>query len=744
MWRAPALAVCMGLSASGAICLGPNVCEDQIKKVVDDIRERVADTLQAKTEDVLGVAPSAVKATEQQFKANFLSSQLSAPPAADNTAAQRNEGALLEHFWYQLEQNPELDWVYFGYEKDNEFLGLRKAWACEAGVNTCNYGTGAVKDCVSVGAGTRCPSLTPGVSVVRMQGQATLNVHSTEAATGSDAKVQLYHQTWNTKGRPWYQSAAAATADAAGNYPDVWTDPYVFSGGVIGVTVARPVYDGATLLGVLAADYELTFLKTFINSIALGSGQQVFMMTTDGTLLATSDATVSVTAAGSTRKTSAVGGLIADAATAAFAAQSSFSSKTASWSTLGTSITTGTFNSGGVSHKFDAIGVTDPRWIVVIAEKAQQLYVADKDSKLLCVLDTTCRNVLLSANYDLRERSVRHFSSRVKTYLGTALAAVLTLDTSYNMGNLHDGWCATCGKLDWVNDVERKNVRRHIKDVLSTYAEVSWLYLGFYDTTDSTKGKIAGYRRSGSAVDAWLTCDAATEECSQSGSSNFFSEAADGSLTFKEAYQGDFYAQNWFKYGASLNLQYDQVAWTDPYVFGDGDVGITLVRKAFDGDFKSSSGTGMGVWGADFTLSFLGTFISGFGVPGTTIVFVMDQNGKLIAINQNLAVTSGNQLMAASTYPNDKVRQGFASIFPIKDQITGTAVHSVLSLDKTHFVDAIRITDSDSAVKRTYDWVLVMVTHETDLYNLPNSAGAQSVSVFTTLVCLLVAAAATL
>ena len=449
--------------------------------------------------------------------------------------------------------------MYFGYEKDNEFVGLRKAWDCEAGVNTCNYGTTAVKDCVSVGAGTRCPSLTPGVSVVRMQGRTTLNVHSTEVATGSDAKIQLYHQTWNTKARPWYTAAAAATADAAGNYPDVWTDPYVFSGGVIGVTVARPVYDGATLLGVLAADYELTFLKTFINSIALGSGQQVFMVTTDSTLLATSDATVSVTSAGATRKTNDVGGLIKDAAAAIFAAQSSFSSKTASWSTLGSTITTGTFNSGGVSHKFDAIGVNDPRWIVVIAEKAQDLYVVDKDPKLLCALDTTCRNVLLSANYDLRERSVRHFSSRVKTYLGTALAAVLTLDTSFNMGNLHNGWCTTCGKLDWTNDVERKNVRRHVKDVLGTYAEVSWLYLGFYDTTDTTKGMIAGYRRSGAALDAWMTCDAATEECSQSGSSNFFSEAADGSLTFKEAYNGNFYDQNWFKYGASLNLQYDQV-----------------------------------------------------------------------------------------------------------------------------------------------------------------------------------------
>ena len=80
-------------------------------------------------------------------------------------------------------------------------------------------------------------------------------------------------------------------------------------------------------------------------------------------------------------------------------------------------------------------------------------------------------------------------------------------------------------------------------------------------------------------------------------------------------------------------------------MFGDGDVGVTLYRKAFGGDFSS---TGFhGVWGADFTLTFLKTFVAGFSVPGSTVIYIMDKDGFMIAANRDIAVVSGTTLLNA-------------------------------------------------------------------------------------------------
>ena len=81
--------------------------------------------------------------------------------------------------------------------------------------------------------------------------------------------------------RPFYRRAKEAGRI-------VWTPPYIFyDQGVPGVTCANPLYDArGQLRGVLTVDFDLDLLSQFVGQLPVSTNSRMFIMTSDGTVLA--------------------------------------------------------------------------------------------------------------------------------------------------------------------------------------------------------------------------------------------------------------------------------------------------------------------------------------------------------------------------------------------------------------------------------------------------------------------------
>eukprot|EP01061_Rhynchopus_euleeides_P007853 TRINITY_DN16908_c0_g2_i1.p1 TRINITY_DN16908_c0_g2~~TRINITY_DN16908_c0_g2_i1.p1 ORF type:complete len:646 (+),score=214.97 TRINITY_DN16908_c0_g2_i1:324-2261(+) len=626
----------------------------------------------------------------------------------------RYEGALLEHFYYQMNLFTEADWIYYGDEASGRFIGLRRPFACELHKN-CSYG-----------AKTTTASPLPTVqenTIIRVLSDTSnvLKAYTTSTTSGSDPVSLLYTQTdYIMKNRVWYTSARDATT-----VKNVFTAPYLFTGGVLGVTVARKVVNSAgALQGVLAADYELTFLDKFLSQVSAQGNSVKFIVTHDKKILANSLGQA-VHVNNAVRTTAQVGGIINSATQAVFAAHSGFGSNTADWTDLISKSQRGEFTYNSQKYFYDAIGVLDPRWVVVIASSEADYYPVEQDSTRLCVLSISCRQQLMRANTQFRASTIQYFQERTVKRLESAVAAVVTLDNSYNMGNLHSGWCTTCGKLSWSDTTERTNLKNHISHVFDVFPELAWLYVGL-DNGGGDNRRVVGYRRANNQKQLWITC-AGSGYCTDSGTT-FFTETDSGTRTVVENIADNkWWERTWYTTGSSL--AYDKVGWTTPYVFGDGDLGVTLARKGFGGDFSS---TGFfGVWAADFTLTFLKDYLVNFEVPGSTVVYIMDNSGNLIAANRDIAVKSGTNLIKAEQSTDVKVSKSAKAIYPVRATLRTDYVYSVLiqDTDPYYIVDAVPLRDTNADTTPGYEWTMVMVSIETDLYDLPETAaGANTIA----------------
>jgi sigma-B regulation protein RsbU (phosphoserine phosphatase) len=153
-----------------------------------------------------------------------------------------------------LKANPGVTWISYGNEA-GEFVGAYRTRTGEMRVNQ---------------------------SRVERDGKTSLIEHDVlddgswkffrrESDTGFDPRV-----------RPYYLRAKEAKRI-------VWPPPYVFyDQGVAGVTCANPLYDSAgKLQGVLTVDFDLDTLSRFVEEQeSLSAGSKLFIMTSDGTVLA--------------------------------------------------------------------------------------------------------------------------------------------------------------------------------------------------------------------------------------------------------------------------------------------------------------------------------------------------------------------------------------------------------------------------------------------------------------------------
>lgn len=86
---------------------------------------------------------------------------------------------------------------------------------------------------------------------------------------------------YDPRERPWYILAAKSNSI-------VWTTPYTWSNGDMGITCAVALRKDSKVVGVLTADFRLNSLASFLKTIKIGETGQVFLMNRKGTLVASS------------------------------------------------------------------------------------------------------------------------------------------------------------------------------------------------------------------------------------------------------------------------------------------------------------------------------------------------------------------------------------------------------------------------------------------------------------------------
>ncbi|MDF1665683.1 MAG: adenylate/guanylate cyclase domain-containing protein [Planctomycetota bacterium] len=101
------------------------------------------------------------------------------------------------------------------------------------------------------------------------------------AKNGQRSPLTTNKKSYDPRERPWYLLAAKSK-------DIVWTTPYTWSNGDMGITCAVALRKDSKVLGVLTADFRLNSLSKFLKTIKIGQTGQVFLMNRKGTVVAQS------------------------------------------------------------------------------------------------------------------------------------------------------------------------------------------------------------------------------------------------------------------------------------------------------------------------------------------------------------------------------------------------------------------------------------------------------------------------
>ena len=360
------------VAAVGQPCMEKGVCEKQVDDVVSHIRERITDRLQQEVETNLEVAPATVALTRMAMTDEILDM---------NMTVQRNEIALLEHLWNQLENSPELDWIYYGDTATHNFFGFRRAYPCELSGTACNYGdnTTSVQP---------PPKLSPG-TLIRLitTGNDLLEAYSTDPTgqSGSDKVTLLYTQTsYNITNREWYNFGVTNNKG--------WTTHYEFTGGNLGLSYVRELVINGQSHGVIAADYELGFLNKFIKQIPVAGVSTIVFISSDGSLLANNkgDSNKVILAEDSNDT------VISEGAKRIFQDHPDFGNPNSNWTDIVTKAKEGLMIIQGRNYTYDAIGIqyNQLKWLVAVFSQPADFYQVTSNTQQGCVLQLTCLSAL--------------------------------------------------------------------------------------------------------------------------------------------------------------------------------------------------------------------------------------------------------------------------------------------------------------------------------------------------------------
>jgi adenylate cyclase len=153
----------------------------------------------------------------------------------------------------RLRVNPHLAWIDYSDEANGHFIGARRAENGDMVLNRSTPGPFPPSEIAIMADGREIPLKAP----------RSVN--------------------YDPRQRDWYKNAIAAAST-------VWSEPYAFMEGDIGITASRawrPV-DGAAPAGVFAVDFYLKDLQALLDQVSLKFHGVALVMEPDGTLLCAS------------------------------------------------------------------------------------------------------------------------------------------------------------------------------------------------------------------------------------------------------------------------------------------------------------------------------------------------------------------------------------------------------------------------------------------------------------------------
>jgi diguanylate cyclase (GGDEF)-like protein len=223
------------LTLLGILASSRSKTEVILRDHAQGVMNHLVDTIADNTLRYLSPAERAAQLTEALLKTNSLNLL--------------DTQQLEVYFFSQLQANPELASIYVGQPKGDFFFVKRD----ETGFLT-----------------KKIHSSPQRTVEYRYHNQALELV-----------KVTLQpDDLYDPRERPWYQKADQQAQQ-------IWTDPYVFfTSRRPGITVARPVYSGQVLLGIVGVDVEITGLSAFLETVPISSRGSAFLMTHEGLAIA--------------------------------------------------------------------------------------------------------------------------------------------------------------------------------------------------------------------------------------------------------------------------------------------------------------------------------------------------------------------------------------------------------------------------------------------------------------------------
>eukprot|EP01063_Lacrimia_lanifica_P004684 TRINITY_DN12674_c0_g1_i1.p1 TRINITY_DN12674_c0_g1~~TRINITY_DN12674_c0_g1_i1.p1 ORF type:complete len:814 (+),score=94.87 TRINITY_DN12674_c0_g1_i1:96-2537(+) len=756
-----ALVGVMGKNEQG-LCMSSRLCEGQRQKIAEDLREAVVDRMQLDVLEVMGVAPAVVNSTVDTVNDGLFGLEF------DGTSATYDMGTMFEFMWHRLRTNDRLDWLYYGVQSSGQFFGFRRALQCEKNTSmTCDYG--------DVGTTTigRQSHMQPGEDLVRIKtldtDSSTVEFWPTVEASGSDAaggdQEYLFSKTeWNTLGRDWYILGKDAEKPK-------WTRPYAFQGNTLGVSVARRVADSNGVLhGVMAADYELSYLNEFIKNLQVSGNASLFIMTSDGAggwfLLGSNDDSLPlVTQVDGKLVPQVISALSGADPAAALIKQAAEQIKldhpelndlSKDWKAQGytTAAFKGFLTNEGVKHYYDAIGLDGVQWVVVIVSReddvVQKLHMNAPD----CVTVAECKYVILDAQFKLASTRIKTIQQSMKLYMQIPYAAVSLVETVYNLGALSENCMQTeCPSLNWDNKNELNNrLKPHLASVMRDYTELAWLYIAldapptamsFGVARDNSDSAVPSGDR---ALNLWKTCDGNPSNCT-SGTVMWSGLEETTALWVKP--DDTPWLREWYTVPSKLALTLDQVAWTEPFTFSTSEVGIAQTKNMFEGNFRET--TVKGRIAGDITMKSLSDKLVRLkqeNLASNEVVYCITRQGMKLLAPFDIA---GTNLLDARLSTTGVVRESAklidASLKFDPESVTRTTDGEPLGVlmrmpgvEDIYRVMAIGISDKGSpGAKTPYDWILVVVTPADSLISygsLPDEDEEESGISAVLLICL--------
>eukprot|EP00756_Hemistasia_phaeocysticola_P066610 Hpha_TRINITY_DN9351_c0_g1::TRINITY_DN9351_c0_g1_i2::g.25884::m.25884 len=695
-----ALLLFAGVASVGAqsLCMPKSECETQLQTRISDVRTRIVDTVQSELDGLLQIAPTAIMKDDVKYEEGLFDFDLS-------TA--NNRSALAQMLYYQLQGLPEVYWIYYGEQSTGRFLGFRRATTTE--VNTV---TGVTANML---IRTECAGTGSPMSFYKTD---------TTDSSGGDAIGSAFNSvTWDLASKAWFTQGIAISNQAdqfsITNGAVQWTSTYAFSDGTLGVSAVRRVETRpsatGSAIGVVAADYSLSGLSDFIKALPippLPSGDPMPVLILEGPskkILATNIAGLEGQTA-----TSSTNALVAQAADKMYTTQAGYLGTSSSvWATLQASATQATFNYGNQSSALTAVGLESPaggtnplRLVSLMVSDVDMGYVViDPTCTSPNVGTVACRETLLSAALDLRFRTLSFLAQNTKEYLGVAYVVVNSLDETYNLGDFNVGWCDPCGSFDLTNAGERANIDLHLKNLLVIYRELYWVYYG-----QNSNRQYLGYLRPLPTTYQRWECNGGMD--SQTCGTAKFTWINNNSVARTDP--NDPLTRPWYTSGYAL--AYDKFYWTVPYTFGNGEVGLSIVKKAFGGDWDRT--TGKGVWAADFSLGFIATYVNSLSVDEGWVVYIVAKDGLLLG-----STATGETVGSQANTANNVVIRGTApellqlSSAGLWDSTERTTSYTDPS-GRFYFVDYVGVKDTSTDVVRSYDWAFVLCAPEDVLYDV--------------------------